>query len=169
MLAPSDVLVLFKIITKRGHPWTQPELASELSISQSMVSRALKTAASLNLYHPSSKLVNARQLKDALVHGSRYFLTAKRGGEVRGMRTAWAAPPLLGELATNEPLPPVWPDAMGDTRGLLLEPLHPSVPKAARLDPQLYELLAILDVLRVGGARERRLAEKALHERFDAR
>lgn len=167
MLAPLDVLILLKIIAKRGEPWTQPELASELSISQSMVSRALKAAESLNLYSPPRRRVNALQLEDALVHGARYFMAAKRGGEVRGMLTAWAAPPLSSELTTAEPLPPVWPDPMGENRGLLLEPLHPNVPKAARRDPRLYELLALLDVLRAGGTRERKLAEKALHERMN--
>ena len=166
MLGQLDVLVLLKIIAKSGEAWTQPELASELFLSQSMVSRALKTADSMNLYSPSRRRVNAKPLEDALVYGARYFLAPKRGGEVRGMRTAWAAPPLSNEIATAEPLPPVWPDPMGDSRGLLLEPLHPNVPKAARLDPNLYELLALLDVLRVGGARERNLAVKALHERL---
>src|SRR5471030_1947037 len=108
----------------------------------------------MNLYSPSRRRVNAKPLEDALVYGARYFLAPKRGGEVRAMRTAWAAPPLSSEISTAEPLPPVWPDPMGDSRGLLLEPLHPNVPKAARLDSNLYELLALLDVLRVGGAQE---------------
>ncbi len=166
MLGPLDVLILLKIVAKSGEAWTQPELASELSLSQSMVSRALKTAEALKLYSPSRKRVNAKQLEDALVYGARYFLAPKLGGEVRGMLTAWAAPPLSSEISTAEPLPPVWPDPMGDSRGLLIEPLHPNVPKAARRDPKLYELLALLDVLRVGGARERGLAVKALHERL---
>lgn len=167
MLGPLDVLVLLKVIAKGDEEWTQPQLASELFLSQSMVSRALKTAESLNLYKSSRKRVSGRQLEDALVHGARYFLAPKRGGEVRGMPTAWAAPPLISEIATHEPLPPVWPDPLGDTRGLLLEPLHPNVPKAARLDSRLYEMLALLDVLRVGGARECGLAQKSLHERLE--
>lgn len=166
MLDALDVLVLLKIITKRTCQWTQPELASELFISQSMVSRALKTAASLNLYQASDQRVNARQLEDALIYGARYFLAPKRAGEVRGMATAWAAPPLNSEITSSDPLPPVWPDPMGETRGLHVEPLHPSVPKAARLDASLYELLALLDALRIGGARECQLAAKALHERL---
>ena len=134
-----------------------------------MVSRALRTAESLKLYTPSRKRVNGAQLEGALVHGARYFLAPTRGGEVRGMPTAWAAPPLSSEIATAEPLPPVWPDPMGEIRGLSVEPLHPNVPKAARRDPDLYELLALLDVLRVGEVRERKLAERALHERLSMR
>lgn len=166
MLAATDILVLLKIIAKRGQPWTQPELASELFISQSMVSRGLKTAEYVKLYRPAEKRVNAKHLEEALVHGARFFLAPNRGGDVRGMPTAWAAPPLVNEVATNEPLPPVWPDPTGEARGLSVEPLHPNVPKAAKLDAELYELLALLDVMRIGGAREIPLAQKALYERL---
>src|ERR1044072_407632 len=146
MLSAVDVLVLLKIAAKRGKVLTQPELAGELFISQSAVNRALKTATSLNLLTPRNQGLNATHLEEALSHGARYFLAPKRGGEVRGMLTAWAAPPLSHVIASSDPLPPVWPDPMGDARGLSLEPLHQNVPKAARLDAQLYELLAIRKV-----------------------
>lgn len=166
VLAPVDVLVLLKIIAQRERSWTQPELASSLSISQSTVSRALKTAEALSLYRPDARRVNAKALEAALVHGARYFLGATRGGDVRGIPTAWAAPPLNNVIMASDPLQPVWPDPTGSVRGLSVEPLHPSVPKAAKSDPDLYELLALLDVLRIGGAREVGLATKALHERL---
>jgi hypothetical protein len=55
----------------------------------------------------------------------------------------------------------VWPDADGDVRGVTLDPLHKTVPKAARKDPVLlHELLALVDALRDGRARERRIAER---------
>jgi hypothetical protein len=167
MLTPVDVLVLLKIVAKRGEPWTQPGLANDLFISQSMVSRALKAAEEVGLYRSSAKRVNGHALEQALVYGARYFLGAKRGGDARGIPTAWAAPPLSHEITTAEPLPPVWPDPMGDSRGLIVEPLHPNVPKAAKKDPDLYELLALLDALRIGGPRELSLATKALHARLN--
>jgi hypothetical protein len=40
------------------------------------------------------------------------------------------------------------------------------VPKAARRDPVLYELLALVDALRDGRARERRMAERELSTRL---
>ena len=55
---------------------------------------------------------------------------------------------------------------MGEIRGLSIEPLHPSAPRAASRDPRFYELLALVDVLRLGGPREKALAEKELHQRF---
>jgi hypothetical protein len=40
--------------------------------------------------------------------------------------------------------------------------MHKAAPKAARKDPVLYELLALIDALRDGRVRERQLAQKEL-------
>jgi hypothetical protein len=69
---------------------------------------------------------------------------------------------LRHQIVTGGELPPVWPDPDGEVRGGSFEPLHKAVPHAARKDPRLYELLALVDALRDGRARERQLAEKAL-------
>jgi hypothetical protein len=165
-LEARDVLVLLKILACADQPWTQPQIAAELFISQSMVSRALKTAAEAGLYHPRTRRVNAPALEEALVHGARFFLRPSQGGEVRGTATAGAAPPLSQLMTSEAILPPVWPDPDGKVRGLAVEPLHPNVPRAARKDPLLYELLALVDALRIGGPRERALAAKELHRRI---
>lgn len=54
----------------------------------------------------------------------------------------------------------------GGVPGLSLEPSTPLSPKAAALDSLLYELLALVDALRLGGASEIKLAEKGPHERL---
>ncbi len=161
-----DVLVLLKILARAGGGWTQPEVAHELRISQSMVSRALKSAAAVSLYHPKSRLVNAEGLAEGLIHGARYFLAPERGGEVRGMPTAWAGPPLNQLMVSDSGLPPVWPDPEGEVRGLLVQPLHPNVPQAARQDAPLYELLSLVDALRIGSTRDRSLAAQQLRQRI---
>jgi hypothetical protein len=161
-----DILVLLKIVARQGAAWTQPEIAGELCISQSVVSRALKTAADAELYHPGTRRVHAPSLEEALVHGARFFLRPDQGGEVRGLATASAAPPLNDLIASQAIMLPVWPDPQGDVRGLAVEPLHPNVPRAARKDPRLYELLALVDALRIGGPRERVLAAEELHRRI---
>jgi len=167
MLDGVDVYVLLKLIAVQEMGlWVQSGIAYELGVSPSVVNRALKKAEELRLYTPSHKRVNARALEDALVHGARYFLAPKRGGEVRGMPTAWAAPPLAGGIVSGEALPPAWPYPMGEIRGLSIEPLHPSAPQAAGRDPRFYELLALVDVFRLGGARERALAEDEFHRRL---
>jgi hypothetical protein len=59
-------------------------------------------------------------------------------------------------------LPPVWPFAEGHQRGVTLEPLYKAVAAAALGDPFQYELLALIDALGEGRARERELAESDL-------
>ncbi len=44
---------------------------------------------------------------------------------------------------------------------------YPSVPGAARRHPMLYELLALVDALRLGRARERGMAEKEIAVRLN--
>ncbi|AIE84913.1 hypothetical protein OP10G_1545 [Fimbriimonas ginsengisoli Gsoil 348] len=130
------------------------------------MNRALKRAAEVKLYQPARKKMNLRSLEEALVHGAKYFMAPKRGGEVRGTPTAWAAPPLNEEIASSDALPPVWPNPIGEARGLSVEPLHPSAPKVALRDPNFYAVLALVDALRMGDNRERILAQKELHRLF---
>jgi hypothetical protein len=65
-------------------------------------------------------------------------------------------------------LPPVWPWHEGNTRGVGLEPLYKSVPQAALRDPKLYQFLALVDAIRDGRARERKIAERDLVHRLRA-
>jgi hypothetical protein len=86
------------------------------------------------------------------------------------MPTSYAALPLRELIQREEAkdLPPVWPDPEGKVRGYALEPLFRNVPYAARQDQQLYELLALVDALREGRARERNLAATELGRRLEA-
>ena len=45
-------------------------------------------------------------------------------------------------------------------------PLYSSVPKACKADPKLYELLALVDAIRDGRARERKIAVKEIQSRI---
>ena len=82
------------------------------------------------------------------------------------MPTAWAAPNLSSKFSSSDQLPPVWSDPEGQMQGVAVEPLYASAPGAARRDPELYHLLALVDALRMGRARERAFAEKELGERL---
>ncbi|HJQ64636.1 MAG TPA: nucleotidyltransferase family protein, partial [Burkholderiales bacterium] len=101
-----------------------------------------------------------------LIHGVPYAYPSEHGGVVRGMPTAYAAPPLNKMIVQADEPPPVWPYAEGTVRGYKFAPLYPSVPKAAERDPKLYELLALVDAIRDGRARERDLAAQELETRL---
>jgi hypothetical protein len=44
----------------------------------------------------------------------------------------------------------VWPDLHGKVRGLTIESFYPKQTEAAKEDEELYKLLALADVIRVG-------------------
>jgi hypothetical protein len=81
----------------------------------------------------------------------------------RGMPTAHSAPPLSGHLTDDGPAL-VWPFPEGQARGMAVDPLCKHVLAAAERDRAFYEMLALVDALRIGRARERALAEEHLRE-----
>lgn len=142
------------------------QMAADLGLSPSQVHASLKRLERSRLVTPSTNEPQLRAVEEFLLHGVKYAFPAFRGEATRGMPTAYAAPPLSAVIAAGRDLPPVWPNADGTVRGLTLEPLHKGAPKAARQDPVLYELLALIDALRDGRARERQLAERELSKRL---
>jgi predicted nucleotidyltransferase len=86
----------------------------------------------------------------------------ERGEICRGMPTGYAAEPLAARHGVDHEPPPVWPDPDGAIRGLSFSPLYRSAPAAAKRDPDLYALLALVDGIRGGRAGEREWAKKEL-------
>jgi hypothetical protein len=101
-------------------------------------------------------------LLEFLVHGVKYAYPPERGPLTRGIPTGYAAAPLKSLITQPDEPPPVWPDPEGQVRGYALAPLYRSVPKAVGRDPRLHELLALVDAVRDGRAREREMAVKEL-------
>ena len=156
---------------------TYAGLGEELAMSPSQVFRSVVRAEEARLLYrltgpPKYTKDQTRfypirdNLKEFLVHGVKYAFPVHRGGLVRGMPTAHAAPPLAQQIAESFDPPPVWPDPEGPVRGLEFSPLSKNVPAAARRDPKLYELLALVDAIRDGRAREREIAISELEQRI---
>lgn len=168
ILKPQDIVVLLKLTVLRGN-WTYQGLAVDLAMSASEVHAGVKRAVAAGLMNVATS--NAGRpvraaLLEFLIHGVKYAYPVRRGAMTRGMPTAYAASPLNKSIvASNEP-PPVWPDEEGKVRGYAFAPLYRSVPAAAKRDVQLYELLALVDAIRDGRARERQLAAKELEKRL---
>lgn len=172
ILKPQDVVVLLKLVALGEQPWTFQRLAVELSISQSEVHAAVNRAVAAKLMSDSSSSTGRPlrpQLLEFVLHGVKYAFPPERGELTRGVPTGYAAPPLNSEIAGSSEPPPVWPYAEGNTRGYAFAPLYRTVPEAALRDPALYALLALVDAIRDGRARERSLAEKALEKRLRPR
>ena len=162
--------MLIKLLSYDGKRPSMAQVGVDLALSSSEVHAALKRHAASRLI--ANDVQEGRPLLTAVeeffVHGVKYAFPAKRGEVTRGMLTSYAAAPLNKEISAGSDMPPVWPFPEGKVRGVTLEPLYKTVPFAASRDPLLYEVLALLDALRDGRTRERRLAEKHLISRLHA-
>lgn len=166
MLQPLDVFVVLKL-SVTGPGATYAQLASELGLSTSQVHRAVRSCQASGLVRQSTFEINAAALLEFLVHGLRYVYPTRPGAVKRGVPTAHSAPPLSDEIAVSGTVF-VWPDPNGTLRGEAIEPLCRQVPFAAMRDRRLYELLTLVDALRVGRAREREIATRFLRDRLHA-
>ncbi len=167
MLKGQDILVLLGLARSAGD-WTVRSLAARLSYDVAGVQRALRRLEGAGLYDAGRRRINRSRAEEFLLHAVQYVFPEQPAGESRGLPTAWAAEPLASHIADASELPPVWPDPHGAVRGLAVEPLHRSVPSAARDDPYLAELLTLVDAVRIGDARVRGVASELLSARIRA-
>ena len=169
VLKPQDILVLLKLIVWEKRDWTYQELANKLFMSASEVHAGIKRAIASRLMDQNRMAVQKKALEEFIAHGIRYAFPPMRGDITRGIPTAYAAPPLNSFFQIGEELPPVWPDPLGKVRGYEFSPLYRSVPKAAAIDTKLYELLALIDAIRDGRAREREIAIEEFKNRISVK
>ena len=168
-LKPQDIVIALKMVAVGKNKWTYSKLAYELAMSPAEIHAGVKRlfASSLVIKSPTAPAQPVKQsLAEFLVHGIKYAFPPARGGITRGMATGFSAPPLDKEFVNTSELPLVWPDPEGNSRGEEFTPLYRSVPKAAHQDRQLYELLALVDAIRGGRARERKIAINKLQKRL---
>lgn len=165
-IKPQDILVLLKLCLWRDREWRHVDLAAELGLSQTEVSFALERCRMSGFLDSAKKRVLRSALLEFLEHGLKYVYPVQPGSVGRGMPTAHSAPPLSKQIVSDADDQYVWPSADGKVRGQGIAPLYESVPIAAAKDPQLHELLALVDALRVGRARERAIALEELKSRI---
>ena len=166
ILKPQDIVIMLKLLVRNGSEWSYPALSYELSMSASEVHAGVKRAVAAQLMDMHRKIPVKRNLLEFLIHGVKYAYPPDRGGITRGIATSYAAQPLKELITQPDEPPPVWPDPEGQVRGYELSPLYSSVPRACKVDPKLYELLALVDAIRDGRARERKIAIKEIQSRI---
>ncbi len=169
ILKPQDIFVMLKLVAIGNAQWSYNGLAVSLQMSPSEVHAAVKRAlgARLAVLYDDRAHPNVRNLKEFLLHGIQYVFIPERGALTRGVPTGLSADLFPGVLSPSGELPLVWPDPEGGVRGQSFSPLYKSVPKAAMEDKTLYELLALVDALRGGNARERNIAAAEMEKRLN--
>lgn len=163
-MKPQDIVILLKIIALNSDRWQQLPLAQSLRMSQSEVSQSVARSRYAGLLDDSGKRVMRRALQDFLQYGVAVVFPVKPGAIVRGIPTAHSTAPLNQQISSDQDY--VWPFALGNVRGHGITPLYPSVPHAVQDDAGLYELLSLVDAVRVGKAREKNLAIQELKNRI---
>jgi hypothetical protein len=168
ILKPQDVLILLKLVAIGKENWSFSTLSTALYMSPSEVHAGIHRALAARLAVKITDRVkpSIRSLEELIIHGLCYVFVPDRGEITRGMPTLHAAPPLSQVIVSSSDPPPVWPDPEGNVRGQSFSPLYKSVPKAARQDHQLYELLVLTDAIRGGRQREREFAMKEISKRL---
>lgn len=169
-IAPQDALVMLKLVAIGGRPWSYGNLACELGISPSQAHSAVKRALSARLAfrHNGRIIPQTNNLEEFLVHGLKYLCVPRRRELTRGVPTAHGAPPLTDMLVEPQNIIPVWPHPEGKVRGESFSPIFRSAPEASMRDEGLYQLLALVDAIRGGRAREHALAARELGKRLKA-
>ncbi len=177
MLKSQYVVLLLKLLSKPENlVLSQNQLAVQLCMSVSEIHagfKSLREAGLMQFPNKSSKEKLPLQLvysaiEEFLLYGLKYVFPVKTGEFTRGIPTSYAAP-ILEKIFTQGQDPiPVWPYAEGSMKGLAVEPLYRSVPESLIQHPDdaFYDLLALIDAIRIGRARERQIAAQLLQEKL---
>lgn len=166
MMKPQDLLIILKKMTHEGKDLSCRRLAASLGMNPSSVSESLERSKKAQLVDRNKKRVNTLALQEFLVHGVQYVFPAEAGRVGRGMPTYVSASPIKEQLSNSNDSY-VWHDVKGSARGQQIEPLYNTVPQAVKEDNELYQLLVIVDTLRMGRAREKAIAIAELNKRIN--
>lgn len=176
MIKSQDIVVLAKLLAYEiDKNWSQNSIAVELCLSPSQINSAFKRLINAGLItpylSPNKPEPVIQACEEFFIHGLKYIFPATLGELVRGIATSYAAPSIKDEMVIgNDPIP-VWPYGEGSVRGLALKPLYPSVPESVTKYPDaiFYNLLTLIDAVRSGRAREKKIATRKISEILTSR
>lgn len=165
-LRPVDVAVLLHLALHPGAPYAQ--IAAVLGVSKSTAHAAIARLFRSGLAHVVGRDgvgAAAGPLREFLQFGAAYAFPAVTVPKARGVPTGFSVPALQHDTLMDA-APMVWPSRLGTVVGMGVQPLVPAGPDIALRDPALYHLLALVDALRLGDAREREIARRAIVKRL---
>ncbi len=165
ILKPQDTLLLIKYwsLKQQGEARNVRGIAEAIGISPGEISKGTQRLVASHLVVERSGDIFAETgaMLEWLSYGVRYAYPYESIGFGRGMATSWNCPALKSEVVS--PVPAwVWQTVGGDTEGLLVKPVHQSVPLAASRDIFLYQVMSLVEAIRGGKPRELAIARKLL-------
>ena len=165
-MRPQDIVVLLKIISIRDDNWRNINIANAIRISPSEVSEALNRCKIARLIDSKKRKVNINSFTEFLVYGLKYVFPTEPGAIVKGIPTAHSASPIKEQISSDADVY-VWSYVNGTHRGQAIEPLYKTLPQVVQEDTLFYELLTIVDTIRVGRVREIQIAIVELKKRLN--
>jgi hypothetical protein len=160
-LKPQDVLLLLKIIVSKNGSWRIIDLAHDLEISPSEITHGLERLKLSGLIDSEKRTPFKSAALEFLIHGLKYVFPAQMGTISKGIPTAHSF--YLNKKFVSD-MNYVWESDRGEIKGISISPLYESAPNAAKKDEKLHRLLALIDSLRIGKAREQNYAREQLEK-----
>lgn len=164
-MRPQDIVVLLKVISMKDDKWRNIDIANAIGVSPSEVSEALNRCKIAKLIDSRKRKVNINSFTEFLIYGLKYVFPTEPGAIVKGIPTAHSASPIKEHIASDTDVY-VWANAKGTHRGQAIEPLYKTLPQLVQEDKLFYELLIIVDTIRVGRVREMQIAIDELNKRL---
>ena len=161
-LRPSDLVVACQLAVTPSAQFL--ELANSTGISAGECHNAVRRLRLARILMAGERRPATEVLHSFLVQGAPFAFPPVLGALTIGTATAHSSPSFRTVLDSAEGF--VWPDAAGDSRGQSLIPLFPGAPSLPDKNQPLYDLLTIVDALRVGTTRVRKIAAEMLAERL---
>jgi hypothetical protein len=169
MLKPQDLLVAGLLGRHPAQHFEPLATASGLSLSEAH--SGVRPLQASDLVAPDRSL-NMTLFLGFLESGARFVWPQRLLGPGFGLPTAGAAPVLGPRRLEYSDQPLIWSvDAEASPRserGIILEPLYKSMPRAALRDDDVYALAALLEAARSKSAREQTSAVAELRRRLTA-
>ncbi len=164
-MRPQDIVILLKIISIKDDKWRNIDIAKAIKISPSEVSEALNRSRFARLIDSKKRKVNINSFIEFLVYGLKYVFPTEPGAIVKGIPTAHSASPIKEHISSDVDVY-VWSNSKGTHRGQAIEPLYKTLPQIVSEGDLFYELLTIIDTIRVGRVREIKIAIEELNKRL---
>lgn len=168
-LRPQDLLLTLQIWRQGNREWSFASLSESLQLSLGEAHGGVQRASNAGLLYETKNGLRAAipRVLQFILHGVPVTFFAKRGGITRGLPTGVHMPTWLEQIKPQErDMVTVWPHPEGTSRGESIEPLYPTVPEVSKKDTGFYEIVSLIEVMRIGHPIEKKAAASILENKI---
>lgn len=172
MLQPQDIgllnYLLWQGILKPTNKYDRNDIMSQCCMGEQHIQESLERLFAGHLVSRVTGHVHVASAKDVFLAIPSIYPGQVTQETTSGLATAGDAPKIKNELRLIDGTPLVWqynllPEAPQRVVGIAVEPLFQQAPTTARRNEHLYFMLAVIDCLRYGKAREKEYGVGAIN------